>query len=408
MTQLPTPLFDTLEQLSLHTQFIHETLPFAQGDYRYANAFLHGYRSNEATFTAYRRELERLLQWTWLIAQKSLQNLTREDIETYIEFCMAPPKAWIGLKRVSRFIKKEGERLPNPDWRPFVATVSKTAYRRGEKPDKHAYSLSQKALQEIFTVCSSFFNYLLLENYVQQNPVALVRQKSRFIRKQQAQAPIRKLSELQWSYVIETAELMAKEQPEPHARTWFIMNALYGMYLRISELAASPRWEPRMGHFYQDSDGNWFFTTVGKGNKQRNISVSDAMLDALKHWRGYLKLSPALPLPGDTHPLLPKTRGNNQAITSTRRIRMIVQVCFDKAMERLRTDGFHDEAEQLMAATVHWLRHTSISEDVKRRPKEHVRDDAGHSSSAITDKYINVEARERHATHKKRTIKPDI
>jgi hypothetical protein len=61
-----------------------------------------------------------------------------------------------------------------------------------------------------------------------------------------------------------------------------------------------------------------------------------------------------------------------------------------------------------MAATVHWLRHTSISDDVKHRPREHVRDDAGHSSSAITDKYINVEARERHATHKKRAIKPDI
>jgi len=36
-----------------------------------------------------------------------------------------------------------------------------------------------------------------------------------------------------------------------------------------------------------------------------------------------------------------------------------------------------------------------ISEDVKTRPREHVRDDAGHSSSAITDKYIDIERRER-------------
>ena len=35
-------------------------------------------------------------------------------------------------------------------------------------------------------------------------------------------------------------------------------------------------------------------------------------------------------------------------------------------------------------ATVHWLRHTGISEDIKSgRPREHVRDDARHSSSDI-------------------------
>lgn len=54
--------------------------------------------------------------------------------------------------------------------------------------------------------------------------------------------------------------------------------------------------------------------------------------------------------------------------------------------------------------TVHWLRHTGISEDVKRRPREHVRDDAGHSSSAITDRYIDVELRERHRSAKKKAI----
>ncbi len=61
----------------------------------------------------------------------------------------------------------------------------------------------------------------------------------------------------------------------------------------------------------------------------------------------------------------------------------------------LESEGKQEEAEGLRAATVHWLRHTGISEDVKRRPREHVRDDAGHSSGAITDRYIDVELRER-------------
>ena len=53
---------------------------------------------------------------------------------------------------------------------------------------------------------------------------------------------------------------------------------------------------------------------------------------------------------------------------------------------------------------MHWLRHTGSSDDVKIRPKDHVRDDAGHSSSAITDKYIDIELLERHRSARKKLI----
>lgn len=49
-----------------------------------------------------------------------------------------------------------------------------------------------------------------------------------------------------------------------------------------------------------------------------------------------------------------------------------------------------------------------ISDDVKIRPREHVREDAGHRSSAITDKYIDVELRERHNGAKRKRIKPEF
>ena len=48
---------------------------------------------------------------------------------------------------------------------------------------------------------------------------------------------------------------------------------------------------------------------------------------------------------------------------------------------------------------------TGISDDVKTRPREHVRDDAGHSSGAITDRYIDIELRERHRSAKEKIIK---
>ena len=205
--------------------------------------------------------------------------------------------------------------------------------------------------------------------------------------------------------MIETAEQLADKDPDKHERTLFMMNALYGMYLRISELSASNRWQPQMGDFQKDLDGNWWFVTVGKGNKQRSISVSDSMLMALKRYRTSLGL-PALPAPGEQTPLILRSNGK-AAITTTRQIRSIVQHCFDEAYQRMQQDGLSEDAMELQSATVHWLRHTGISDDVKTRPREHVRDDAGHASSAITDKYIDIERRERHASAKHKSIKPD-
>ena len=91
-------------------------------------------------------------------------------------------------------------------------------------------------------------------------------------------------------------------------------------------------------------------------------------------------------------------------MTPTRPIRQLVQTCFDQAADTIESQGNSHDAQSLRLATVHWLRHTGISEDVKVRPREHVRDDAGHSSSAITDRYIDVELKERARSAKKKPM----
>lgn len=395
----PIPLFDTLEEMANPFKHPAREVPApaelrlpdsAVADYQYACEFIYSYRGSPDTFSTYRREIEHFLQWLWLVAKKSITQVTRDDIERYVEFSRQPPAAWIGQKNVARYVNREGLRKPNPDWRPYVTVAPR-------------YVLSQNALQSLFSVLSSFFNFLIQENYLSANPVSQIRQKSKFLRKRQGQTKIRRLSPLQWNFIIETAEQMAAADPEAHERTLFIMNALFAMYLRISELVETIRWAPQMGHFQLDTEGNWWFLTVGKGNKEREISVSNAMLDALKRYRESRGL-PALPVPGEATPLIHKTRGSG-GISSTRQIRGIVQKCFDTAEARMRSEGFHEEAERLSAATVHWLRHTGISEDVKHRPREHVRDDAGHGSSAITDRYIDVERAERHASARGKLIK---
>jgi site-specific recombinase XerD len=404
----PKPLFDTLEQLELQLEenswtYLDKTYDLA--DIAISAQFLLAYKGSQGTFNGYRREVERFLHWSILVANKSLADLGREDIEHFIEFSQTPPKHWIGTSKPARFVSKNALRVPNLVWRPYVVTVSKAAHRRGQSPEIKNFELSQSSLRELFAILSSFYQYLVQEEYVRSNPFALIRQKSRFIRKAQGPMKIRRLSELQWQYVVEKTQQLAESSPIEHERTLFILSALYAMYLRISELTASPRWAPQMNHFTRDGDGNWWFTTVGKGNKERQIAVSEAMLSALKRWRKHLDLSP-LPSPADYSPLLPKQKGRGP-ITSTNHIRNIVQLAFDRAIEQLHQDNLGEEAETLHEATVHWLRHTGISDDVKVRPREHVRDDAGHSSSAITDKYIDIELRERHESARKKRIFDD-
>ncbi|ASP40943.1 integrase [Bacterioplanes sanyensis] len=377
-----------------------QSLPGSSDDFLHSLTFLLSYNGSSATFNSYRREVERLLQWTWFVEQTTLPQLRRQQLEEYVHFCQSPPPAWIGQKQVARFKVHQGQRVANGDWRPFVTQADKIT---GEHPSQ--FALSQKSLQSIFSVLSTYFNYLLQEDYLEINPISLIRQKSKFIQRHAYKEPIRRISNLQWDYVLETVEQLAEQNPTEHERSLFVMHCLYGMYLRISELVADERSTPTMGDFHADLDGNWWLRVIGKGNKARLITVSDDMLASLKRYRLHLGL-PALPHAGEQTPLVTKLRGRGP-VTSTRQIRNLVQHCFDSAYQRMAAGGLQQDANELRVATVHWLRHTGISEDVRVRPKEHVKEDAGHASMATTDRYIDTELRERHASARHKRLRPD-
>jgi hypothetical protein len=75
----------------------------------------------------------------------------------------------------------------------------------------------------------------VLEEKLSINPVALIKQKSKYLQKQQTQAPIRRLTDQQWQMCLAVAKEMAAKDPAKHERTLFITSALYLLYLRISE-----------------------------------------------------------------------------------------------------------------------------------------------------------------------------
>ena len=280
---IPIPVFDTLQDVVDQYKIIyadekphqvirqwlthcfkksHVVFPeFAIKDYQVALNFLYNYRGSHDTFCSYRRDIERLLQWSWFVRNQSFLTHKREDIEAFVEFCLKPPKRWISTKNVARFKKVDGEKVPNPEWRLFDVSVSKKEHKDGIEPDKNGYEFSQSALKVMFSVLSSFYNYLLQEQAVNMNPVALIRQKSKFLQKEIKHQQIRRLSNEQWEMVINAAKEKAIQDPS-HERTVFILSCLYGMYVRISELVSHTRWTPTMGDFFKDSDDHWWFKTM--------------------------------------------------------------------------------------------------------------------------------------------------
>jgi len=182
-----------------------------------------------------------------------------------------------------------------------------------------------------------------------------------------------------------------------------VTSAFYLLGLRISELAHTNERTAIMGNFAPDKRGLWWYTTVGKGNKMRDVAVPDELIIALKRYRESIGLPP-LPHRDESTPLLSKFKGKEGL--GTRQIRNIMQSVFDRAIIRLTAAGKLDEAQDLASATVHWLRHTAISSEVEYRPREHIRDDVGHENPATMDKYIDTDRVARHLSAKSKKLKP--
>jgi site-specific recombinase XerD len=431
MPKAPFPLFETYNRfLELNFQQFTEELPIVRDylgrfapellafeGYQAVRGFLKSYAGNETTFNSYRTHVERLLLWSLLVAHKPLLELRRRDAEAFMEFCLRPPKDWVGPVVKSRFVRIGGRKKLESDtyqvneaWRPFSVTVSKrnrsltdaTSQELAERP----YKMSQGSVAQVFAVCGSFFQHAIDEGLTEVNPFRAVKQKSVYKQRNTLDVAGRSLTPLQWSYVIETAEKMA-DADETHERTLFILTTLFAMYLRVSDLVGRDNWEPTMGDFRKDTQGNWWFNVVGKGNKAAKISVRDDYIENyLPRYRRHLGL-PALPSPHETHPLLTTLKG--RAGLSDRHLRLLLQEVFDRSLERMVAEGWSDdEVDHLRSASLHWLRHTSATFDAPRRDMKDLQADLRHNSLSTTQNtYYNSLDEQRAHSVKNLRIKDD-
>jgi len=249
-------------------------------------------------------------------------------------------------------------------------------------PSPRAYRMSQGSVAQVFACCGSFFQHAIDEGLTEINPFRAVKQKSVYKQRNTLEVASRSLTQLQWSYVIDSAELMAHEDPQ-HERTLFIVATLFSMYLRVSDLVGRDSWAPSMGDIRRDSIGNWWFHVVGKGNKAARISIRDDYIDSyLVRYRQHLGLTP-LPSAHERTPLIGTLKG--RAGLSDRHIRALLQTVFDRSLQRMREEGWSDdEIDQLRSASLNWLRHTSATFDAPHRDMKDLQADLRHNSLSTT------------------------
>lgn len=415
--QLPPviPLFDSFEFIqvgnSVVNQYITQISMKKVADaglvIEHASDWLFEQKHNENNYKAYRSELTTFLHWCFDVVSMSPIEVTRKDMSHYVDYCQAPPIALIGYFNVPqfKFDKMHEERVPNPQWRPFVGKK-----RLGQI---QPYALSDNALKTKMAILSSFYSYLTSEEYCERNPAQIWLNHSRFAANRQYQRQSHEeenslaFTELQWSYIMATVTALAEASPELHQRSLFLISLIYCCYLRISDVSARAGYSPVMDQFkHNQQTGIWsFHIPLSKGGKRRSVAISKALLDALVKYRQFLGLA-NYPAPNENHPLFVRHkaagRGRDAGILNAnlgiRQVRDEIQSIINLAAESIEADGFAQDGAQMRKLTAHNIRHTGITHDINinRRPLSHVQADAGHESIDTTSQYLHTSQIERH------------
>ncbi|MES2069855.1 MAG: tyrosine-type recombinase/integrase [Pseudomonadota bacterium] len=350
----------------------------ATNDIDAIKAWLARFHDTKTTFDNYRKEAERLLLWSTIQLGKALSSLTHEDLLAYQVFLENPQPA-------VRWVMRDGRKFAraHPEWRPFAGPLSPASRRQA------------------FIILNTLFSWLVNAGYLAGNPLSLSRQRS----KKSKRRVTRFIEDRLWSEVKLTIEQMPKDTDrhrEHYFRLRWLFSLMYLCGLRISEIV-----ENSMGSFLRrrDKDRNdqWWLEVLGKGDVLRIVPATSELMVELARYRREKGLS-AAPVPGENIPLLLPIGDQRRHLTRGG-LHAIIKTVFEQTAARLRMKGedFQADADLIMTASAHWLRHTAATDMANGNVDLlFVRDNLGHSSISTTDIYLHALDDERHAATEKK------
>ncbi|WP_162144230.1 tyrosine-type recombinase/integrase, partial [Methylocaldum szegediense] len=208
-------------------------------------------------------------------------------------------------------------------------------------------------------------------------------------------------ADIRWllSYGGDAARQASTEEESRRVRRLvFVLTFAYETGLRLSELA-----QATTADFVRETveEGDyWWLLVTGKGNKPREVPVSEDLLAAIN---AELLERGEKPVGASRRPvpLIGRLRGEGKALTASGLYRALVGFIREAAKARAATDPA--SADRLERATTHWLRHSYATHALEAGvPLEAVRENLGHASLATTSRYVSAERVRRHRETVKR------
>jgi site-specific recombinase XerD len=355
----------------------------ANNDLAAINVYLKKHRDSEKTLRVYTKEIERFFLWCLIERNKALSSVLVADCESYKDFLANPPKTWVGPSAPRN----------SACWRPFKSP------------------LSQKSQAYSFKVVNTFFHYLHISGYLQNNPWQAVNSPKMANRDLLDES--KALSKQVWLELTTTDGILDQICAQTTdgllavqariARCAMLFMGTTG--LRREETATVSRNNLRP----TEDPCVWRLHALGKGNKWRVVQVPLRVVQALKeHWKDrdhdfnqqdstMMLLSPVLisgaPSAQSKHYLLD---GLNVTLTgagfTADSLYCVVKKALTEAADNKILNISDETREILRNSAMHTFRHTFASVAVNSGMNlTTVKDLMGHASISTTSCYVHAE-----------------
>ncbi|MBB3242046.1 hypothetical protein FHW68_003583 [Pseudomonas sp. Tn43] len=258
--------------------------------------------ASERHLRKYSVSLERALNWSFIVARKSVFDWDQVDIQRYLDFVEIPDSSWVCSSSFSRFVSNKNEPYEkwaiNEHWRPFKRKFSDGAVMPpywGELDKERTLILdfflylSQKASYPLTYLDANIVEKLRREIPTKRPPRSLRREHRKLLFK---------MSSFELDWVFEKATEFSKGKWQYELVLFAMAIARYSN-LPIKPLCRASNSTGLLSQFYRQS-GEWYFVT-DSGAPTERIYKLDAQIDPyIQRYLRYLGLAWDQPL-SDTH-----------------------------------------------------------------------------------------------------------
>lgn len=321
-------------------------------------------RKKGHTQRAYRREAERFMMWLrW--RGLALSSLMDDDLIEYRTFLENPVPAGVWCGPAVRRRLPDGS--ANPAWKPFVAGLSKSAIRQAE------------------IILGGLGGYLEAVGYLPRSPWRAMDPLAA------AKTPIERfLDKETWAVLLRYLDVMPElEDPKQAARARWLIVFLYLTGARRMEVASGKMKDIML------RSGRWWWRVTGKGDKTDYVPVPKDLVIEMVRFRRAIGLED-LPGPEEDAPLVPGVRGERRKPVTDKLVYLIVRQTLAKAADWAKEEN-PVAAAWLRKVSTHWMRHTSVTHQLRSGiPMDVVSKNHRHSSIKTTGLYTHALDEDRH------------